>query len=47
MQQAELNRFEKFRQAEYENYKSFHRGVLNDDGLPTIKKTTFHMPGYR
>ena len=28
-------------------YKSFHRHILNDDGIPKIKKTTFKMPGYR
>jgi len=24
-----------------------HRVVLNDTGIPTIKKTAFRMPGYR
>ena len=39
--------YEQFKEAEYNVYKSFHRVILNDDGLPNIKKTTFKMPGYR
>lgn len=46
-QKAELERYESFKAVEYDSYKKFHRAVLNDDGIPRIKKTTFRMPGYR
>ena len=39
--------YDKFKEIEYKSYKSFHRKILNDDGIPKIKKTTFRMPGYR
>lgn len=39
--------YEKYRAVEYDIYKDFHRGVLNDDGVPKLKKTAFKMPGYR
>lgn len=38
---------DKYKQVEYNLYKDFHRVVLNDDGIPMIKKTAFRMPGYR
>ena len=37
----------KFRVKEYEIYKGFHRVVLDDDGISTLKKTAFKLPGYR
>ena len=39
--------YDNFKDVEYRIYKSFHRNILNDDGIPKIKKTTFRMPGYR
>lgn len=46
-EQRELDRFDKFKKAEYDFYKSLHKKILNDDGFPKIKKTSFRMPGYR
>lgn len=46
-QQIEQDKYDKFKEAEYNSYKSFHRNILNDDGMPKIKKTSFRMPGYR
>ena len=40
-------RYNAFKQAEYDMYKRFHRAVLQDDGVPNLKKTSFRMPGYR
>ena len=42
-----MDKYEKFKEIEYEIYKDFHRLVLKDDGIPELKKTTFRMPGYR
>ena len=39
--------YDEFKAVEHENYKSFHRNILRDDGVPKLKKTTFRMPGYR
>ena len=39
--------YDEFKAIEHENYKSFHRNILQDDGVPQLKKTTFRMPGYR
>ena len=46
-QKREQERYDAFKAEEYSSFKSFHRNVLNDDGIPKIKKTTFRMPGYR
>ena len=42
-----MEKYDKFKEAEYNIYKDFHRVVLDDDGIPDLKKTTFRMPGYR
>ena len=47
MEQLQYEWHEKYKTVEYEIYKDFHRIVLNDDGIPLIKKTAFRMPGYR
>lgn len=39
--------YENYKAVEYDIYKDFHRAVLNDDGVPLLKKTAFRMPGYR
>lgn len=39
--------YEKYKAAEYDVYKEFHRVILNDDGVAALKKTAFSMPGYR
>lgn len=46
-EEAQADRFRKFKQFEYECYKEIHKTVLGDDGNPTLKKTGFRMPGYR
>jgi hypothetical protein len=43
----QYNWHEKWKIVEYDNYKDFHKVVLNDDGAPQLKKTAFRMPGYR
>jgi len=36
-----------YRHYEYSVYKTLHGTVMTDDGLPTLKKSAFRMPGYR
>lgn len=36
-----------YRSYEYGVYKTLHGSVMTDDGLPTLKKSAFKMPGYR
>jgi len=38
--------FERFKANEYEIFKKLHATVLNDNGIPTLKKTAFSLPGY-
>ena len=35
---------EQFKACEYKIFKKFHREVLMDDGIPTLKKREFQMP---
>lgn len=36
-----------YKKYEYETFKGFHRLVMEDHGVPTLKKRAFEMPGYR
>ena len=36
---------EHFEEHEFKIYKRFHRIVMKDLGLPTLKKRAFQMPG--
>lgn len=38
---------EKYRNFEYRTYKKLHKVVINDVGIPGLKKRAFEMPGYR
>ena len=37
----------KYKVFEYDVYKGFHRIVMEDEGVPTLKKRAFEMPGYK
>ena len=37
----------KYKQFEYKTYKAMHRDVINDCGIPTLKKRAYQMPGYK
>ena len=37
----------KYKVFEYDIYKSFHRVVMDDEGVPTLKKRAYEMPGYK
>ena len=37
----------KYKIFEYDVYKGFHRIVMEDEGIPTLKKRAFEMPGYK
>ena len=43
----EIRQFAYFKSHEQRVFKELHSHVLSDDGLPTIKKSAFKMPGYR
>ena len=45
-QQKMQNNFDAFKEIEYKIYKENHRRILNDDGLPSIKKTAFRLPDF-
>jgi hypothetical protein len=36
-----------FKAFEYQAYKQIHKEVLADEGIPTLKKRAYQMPGYR
>jgi hypothetical protein len=39
--------FKSFKQFEYAAYKIIHKSVLSDEGIPTLKKRGYEMPGYK
>ena len=43
----EKERYDKFKAGEYSIYKEFHKAILVDEGIPSLKKTSFSIPGYR
>jgi hypothetical protein len=36
-----------YKKFEYATFKALHRVVLEDEGVPKLKKRGFLMPGYR
>ena len=46
-EQKEIKQFEQFKSHEQSVYKDLHSHILSDDGLPSLKKSAFKMPGYR
>jgi hypothetical protein len=39
--------YKKFKAFEYTAYKRIHKHVLQDEGIPTLKKRGYQMPGYK
>jgi len=39
-------KYHNFKYFEQITYKNFHRIVMDDQGLPTLKKREFEMPGF-
>jgi len=46
-QAQEFRFYREFKDYEKQVYKDLHATVLTDDGMPTLKKSAFRMPGYR
>lgn len=38
---------DKYQKFDYNVFKQLHREVIHDQGLPTLKKRAFEMPGFR
>ena len=38
---------DRYKSFEYRAYKRLHRVVFSDEGIPTLKKRAYRMPGYR
>jgi hypothetical protein len=39
--------YKKFKAFEYIAYKRIHKFVLQDEGIPNLKKRGYQMPGYK